>query len=105
MDTVNYPQEPAQDRKSNGHATLFAADFQTLVIPRLARLAIAEARCVAAGVASYGEACDAVMAYAAKCGATYLQADDHHALEDWVAARVRVALETALAQGWDRRAP
>ncbi len=64
--------------------TLFAIHFRQHVIPRLRRLATAEAFCVVRGAQSWSDAFDGTMSYARRYGAMYLPADVLDDLDDWL---------------------
>jgi hypothetical protein len=64
--------------------TLFARNYQQHIIPRLQRLAVAEAFCVVNGVEDWTGAFDSLMAYARTYGALYLPDNEFHDLDDWL---------------------
>lgn len=66
--------------------TTFAIHFRQHIIPRLRRLATAEAFCVARGAEDWSGAFDVIMAYAQAYGAVYLPDDVFYDLDDWISA-------------------
>lgn len=68
--------------------------------PRLTRLIVAHARCIAAEVEDYGDAFDSIMRYARKYGSGYLSNYDYDKLTDWIGAGLINALVEAEAGGW-----
>jgi hypothetical protein len=64
----------------------FAHHFRQCVIPRLQRLATAEAFCVVRGAEDWSGAFDSLMAYAKRYGALHLAPDTFADLDDWLSA-------------------
>jgi hypothetical protein len=81
---------------------MFPMHFRAHVIPRLQRLATAEAFCVVHGAQSWSEAFDATMAYARRYGAVYLPGDVLADLDDWLCTTLLEEItrqEAALSSG------
>jgi hypothetical protein len=78
----------------------FAEQFWLHLRPSLTRLTIAEARCVAAGVETYGNAWSVVMDYARNRGALHLPVPDQDELIDWIGTTLCLAILEAEAAGW-----
>lgn len=66
--------------------SLFAIHFRQHVIPRVRRLAIAEAFCVVRGAEDWTGAFDSLMAYARRYGAMHLPEHIFYELDDWLSA-------------------
>lgn len=66
--------------------SIFAIHFRQYVIPRLRRLATAEAFCVVRGAEDWSGAFDSLMAYARRYGAMYLPDYVFADLDDWMSA-------------------
>lgn len=64
--------------------TMFPIHFRQHVIPRLRRLAVAEAFCVVRGAEDWNGAYDSLMRYARRYGALYLPERVGYELDDWL---------------------
>jgi len=78
----------------------FDRHFWHYIGPSLSRLCVAEARCVAAGVQSYGDALGVLLRYALRHGGGHLSATRWYAFEDDMAERLVQAIAEAEAAGW-----
>lgn len=65
-------------------SSMFPIHFHQHVIPRLRRLATAEAFCVVRGAEDWTGAFDSLMAYARRYGAMYLSERMFYELDDWL---------------------
>jgi hypothetical protein len=63
------------------------------LVPRLERLAAAEAYCVVAGVETFDGGYCALMAYSLKYGAAYLPDDELDDLEEWLCSMLVEEIE------------
>jgi hypothetical protein len=79
----------------------FAETFWEHLTPRLTRLCVAQARCVAAGVESFSGAWDAIMRYARNYGALHLPDHQLHELEEFITINLSAAVfEAETADEW-----
>jgi hypothetical protein len=79
---------------------VFADLFWEHLSPRLTRLCVALARCVAAGVETFDGAWNTLMRYAIRSGARHLPKHQQQGLEDWLAVQLSEAIFAAEEGGW-----
>ncbi len=72
---------------------MFPLHFRQYVIPRLRRLATAEAFCVVRGAEDWSGAFNSLMAYARRYGAMYLPEHIFYELDDWLSATLLAEID------------
>lgn len=83
-----------------GTPAAFAPQFYEHLRPRLTRLCVALARCIAAEVETFDGAYDTVWHYARKYGAAHLSWHEQDELREWIARGILDAVLEAEAAGW-----
>ena len=73
----------------------FAQHYRALVLPQLARLAKAEAACIAAGVEDYPDAMAVLYRHARALGMGFLPESLQDQLDDWMASTLLLELRGA----------
>jgi hypothetical protein len=80
-------------------STEFTDQFWEHLSPRLTRLCVALARCVAAQVETFDGAWNTLMHYAIRYGARHLPKHQQQGLEDWLTVQLSEAIFAAEEEG------